>query len=260
MTAGAPIGVGATVRSEWIKLRTVVVHWVLIALAIAFPLVITLLGAMFGSWVDVDLSDEIAGLVVGLAVVTAMLLGAMAATSLTSEYSHHTIRPTFAATPSRIRVHASKLVVLSTVVAAAAAVAVFGSWLVAQIVLSVRDLSASIASGSTLARLLSVVVLAVVVTWFGYGLGLLIRNAPATITILLLWPLIIESLIGGLFVVADWDGATKWLPYSAGIAAAVENGGGADDVLGRPWGLVWFGAVSLMLVVFGLLADTRRDA
>ncbi len=249
----------ATLSSEWIKLRTVVVHWVLVIIAIAFPLVVTVLASIFGNWSRFDLSNDISGLVAGLAVVTAMILGAMAATSLTSEYSHNTIRPTFAATPSRLRVHLGKLVVLGAVVLVAAAVATFASWFIAQLILSARDLSISIGDDAALARLVSVSVLAVLVAIFGYALGLLIRNAPATITILLLWPLLIESLVAGLFTVADWDGINKWLPYSAAIAATVEN---SDDpeILGRPWGLLWFGGVSLVLLALGYLAEHRRDA
>ena len=35
----------ATIRSEWIKLRTIVMNWVLTILALVFPLTITLLNA-----------------------------------------------------------------------------------------------------------------------------------------------------------------------------------------------------------------------
>lgn len=249
------------IASEWIKLRTVVVHWVLVILAIAFPVIVTVLGAIFGDWFEGGLSSDIASLVSGLTIVTAMVLGAMTATSLTSEYSHSTIRPTFAATPSRTRVHASKLVVLCGAVLVAAAVAVLASWFLAQLILTLRDLSISLGDDGVLAELVSVTVLAVIVSVFGYALGLLIRNAPATITILLLWPLIIENLLLGLFAVTDADIVSKWLPYSAAITAVVSDGtDGQEDILGRPWGLVWFAFVSLLLLGFGLLAEHRRDA
>jgi hypothetical protein len=106
-----------TITSEWIKLRTVLVHWVLAIIAAAFPIVITVLAAALGDYdFPSDLSGDISGLVVGTGVVTAMLLGAMAAISLTSEYGHNTIRPTFAATPARLQVHTAKLVVVTAVV------------------------------------------------------------------------------------------------------------------------------------------------
>lgn len=249
-----------TISSEWIKLRTVLVHWVLAVVAVAFPLVITVLAALFGSWSDGPfLSDDVGSLVVGVSVVSAMLLGAMGAISLTSEFAHNTIRPTFAATPRRLQVHGSKLVVNTIVVAVLAAAAVFLSWFAAQVILGARDRTISIGDGDVLASLVSLVVLATIVAGFGFALGLLIRNSPATVTILLLWPLIIESLVGLLLSVVGWDGAVKYLPYGAGLTATLGEGD-ADDALGRPWGLVWFAAVVVVLLAGAAVLDRRRDA
>ena len=88
--------------------------------------------------------------------------------------------------------------------------------------------------------------LAIGLTLLGYGLGLLIRNSAATICLLLLWPLIAENLIAGLLNVAGADGATKFLPYSAGIDMAIPDPG--DDVLGRiPGGGLYFFAWVLVI-------------
>lgn len=250
-----------TIASEWIKLRTVLVHWVLALIAIAFPIVIAGLAAAFGDFdgSSFTLSDDFGGLVVGTSVVTAMLLGAMSAISLTSEYGHNTIRPTFAATPSRMRVHLSKLALNTVVVAALSVAAAFGAWFLGQAILAGRDIEISIGDGDVLASMVSLVVLAVVVSGFGYALGLIIRNSPATVTILLLWPLIIENLVAGLLSVVGADGATKWLPYSAGLLAVVDDETGTD-ALGRPMGLVWFAVVVLVLLAAGVTLDNRRDA
>lgn len=250
-----------TIASEWIKLRTVLVHWVLALIAVAFPIVVTGLAAAFGDFDGsfISLSEDISGLVVGTGVVTAMLLGAMSAISLTSEYGNNTIRPTFAATPSRMRVHASKLVLNTVVVAVLAFVTMFGAWFVAQVILSGRDFEISIGDGDVLASMVSLVALAMVVSAFGYALGLIIRNSPATVTILLLWPLIIENLVAGLLTVVGAGGATKWLPYSAGLLAVVDDESGSDT-LGRPMGLVWFAAVVVVLLAGGITLDNRRDA
>lgn len=248
-----------TITSEWIKLRTVLVHWVLAIIAIAFPLVITVLASIFGEFDDGPLlSEDIGGLVVGTSIVSAMLLGAMAAISLTSEFGHNTIRPTFAATPSRPRVHAAKLIVNSVVIASTAATALLVSWFAAQAILAARDRTISIGDGDVLVSMVSLVVLAVIVSGFGFALGLLIRNSPATVTILLLWPLIIENLVSGLLTVVGADGVVKYLPYQAGLVAVVEDE--SVDALGRPMGLVWFAAVVLVLLAGGLVLDSKRDA
>lgn len=245
-------------RSEWIKLRTVTVHWVLAVIGVGFPVVITVLVAVFadlenGSFSSRDLSQLIAG----LSVVSAMLLGSMAVISLTSEYSHHTIRPTYAATPNRRSVLTAKLIVNSVAVGVATALTVAVCWGVASAVLSGRGADISLGDDGIVGTLVSVVVRSVFVAWFGYGLGLVIRNSPATVTIFLLWPLLIENLIGLLFTLIGGDGATRWLPYSAGISATIDDEG---ETLGRPWGLVYFGAVTLAVVLVGGWLDDRRDA
>ncbi len=106
--------------------------------------------------------------------------------------------------------------------------------------------------------LVCTIVLAVLVTWFGFGIGLLIRNSPASVSLLLLWPLLIEGLIQLVFALLDWDGASKYVPYQAAINASAGSPG--DDVLGRPGGQILFGCVGLALIVIGVWADGRRDA
>ena len=258
-----------TLRAEFIKLRTILAHWVLASIAFVFPIVVVALVALFSpSDAGFD-SDEISGLIVGLTVVSAMLLGAMSAISVTSDYGHNTIRPTYAATASRLRVIAARVVVNGVVVAVVTAIAVFMAWFVGSAILSARDFSISIGDDGVVPSLISVIVLAASVTLFAIGLGLIIRNSPATVTLLLLWPLLIEGLLALVLDLIGWDDAGKWMPYQAAIDAAA-NGGGADggtsgggatiDTLGRPMGLVYFAAVSTALIVIGSVLDRRRDA
>lgn len=249
-----------TLTSEWIKLRSLLVHWVLVVVAVGFPLVITTLVAFFGDFELRIGSDEVSGLIVGLMVVSAMLFGTVSAISLTSEYSHNTIRPTYAATPARVRVVISKLVVNTVAGVVLAAVTAAACWTVAAIVLSGRDLSVSLSDEHVIAQLASGVALVVLVAWFAFGLGLVIRNAPATVTLALLWPLLIENLIGLLFLLIGWEGATRWLPYQAALSATANNGASDVDALGRPAGLLYFGAVAFAVIVFGTWLDRRRDA
>jgi len=253
-----------TVRSEFIKLRTVMVHWVLATIAVLFPIVVTALVAIFADVDDVGGfgSRDLATLIAGLSVVSSMLLGAMSVISITSEYGHNTIRPTYAATPNRVRVIVAKVVTNTVTIAVVAAVTVTISWLVGSLVLSGRDEDIALGDAGVLGSLISIVVLAVIVSWFGFALGLLVRNSPATVTIFLLWPLLIENLIGLVFTLIGWDDAGKWLPYSAGIEATVsenENDFGSE-VLGRPNGLIYFAVVSLALLALGAWSDGRRDA
>jgi ABC-2 type transport system permease protein len=250
-----------TLRAEFIKLRTVLVHWILAVIAIAFPIVVVTLVSLFGTFDSFE-SSEMSGLIVGITVVSAMLLGAMSAISVTSEYGHNTIRPTYAATPRRVRVVGSKVIVNTVVVGVVVGLTVAVSWIVASLILPARDVSISIGDDGVLPPLVSVVVLAISVTLFAIGLGLIIRNSPATVTILLLWPLLIEGLLGLVLSLIGWDNAGKWMPYQAAINAATETNDDFVDVntLGRPMGLVYFAAISLALVAIGAALDQRRDA
>ena len=131
---------------------------------------------------------------------------------------------------------------------------------VGRLILSTRDLAISLGDPSVVQRLVSVIVLAVSVTWFAVGLGLIIRNSPATVTILLLWPLLIEGLIGLVLSLVGWENASKWMPYQAAIDAAASDDNPFSATLGRPLGLVYFAAVAAVLIAIGAVLDHRRDA
>ncbi len=113
----------STLRSEWIKLRTVRMNWVLAAIAVAFPLVITVLTTLLVDNDDMN-SGDVVGLVTGTSVVTGMLLGVIGAAGITGEFGFGTIRPTFAATPKRSRVIVAKAIVTVVVGAVVEAVMV----------------------------------------------------------------------------------------------------------------------------------------
>ena len=246
-------------RSEWIKLRTIRMNWVLAILAIAFPLVVTGLTTALINVDDMD-SRDLAGLVTGTSVITGMLLGVIGASSITGEFGFGTIRTTFAATPRRSRVIIAKGVVtvaVAVVVEAAVVVLCFG---LGAALLNSRDGDISLsAAGSARAALVGVVVFAAIVALLGYGLGLVIRNTPAAVAVLLLWPLVAEGLIGALLAVTGVDDPFKWLPYNAGINLGnpdASTGGSLGRVVG---GLYFFG-VTAAVTILGAISTSRRDA
>ena len=100
--------------------------------------------------------------------------------------------------------------------------------------------------------------LSALVTWFGFGVGLLVRNSPTTVSLLLLWPLLIEGLISVFLNLLNWEGAVKYLPYHAAISASVGNPD--TDELGRPGGQILFACLGIALVAVGVWLDGRRDA
>jgi ABC-2 type transport system permease protein len=153
----------------------------------------------------------------------------------------------------------SKLLVNSVVAAVLSLALIAVCWVIGAAILESRDaqISLSMEDGS-IGALTGLVVLAVILTWFAFGIGLIVRNSPATVSILLLWPLVAEGLIAVVFALLGADGMFKWLPYQACLAALAATP--ESDTLGRPGAWLWFGGISAALVVIGLAANLKRDA
>ena len=241
------------IRSEWIKVSTIRVVWILASAAVAFPLVITVLTAIFSE--DPPDGRDLAGLVAGLTIVSAMLLGVVSSLSITNEFSHGTIRPTFAAMPDRLRPLFAKPIVQVTIAVVIIVAIVVAGWVAGA---ALADGTQSLDDDGATAALIGVVLLGIGLSLLGYGLGLLIRNTAATICILLLWPLIAEGLIAGLFVAVGADGAVALLPYSSGFNMAVVDPD--PDSFGRVGGGLYFFAWVAVILVLGVVSARRRDA
>lgn len=249
-----------TIRSEWIKLRTVRMNGVLAIIAVAFPLLIVVLTAALASVDSLDATDLV-GLATGSSVITAMLLGVIGAAGITGEFGFNTIRPTFAATPNRWKVIAAKASVTIVVAIVVEALVVLLSYSIGAAVLRSRDgvVDLGAAASDTTAALYGIVVFAAIVSLLGFGLGLLTRSTPAAVAILILWPLIAENLIAGLLSVAGIDNASKWMPYQAGFNLGNPDMTGLES-LGRWTGGLYFFTVTMVIVVIGSVLTSRRDA
>jgi ABC-2 type transport system permease protein len=248
-------------RSEWIKLRTIRMNWVLLAIAIAFPLVIVVLVVALSDVEEVKAEDVI-GLLTGASVVTAMLLGVIGASTITGEFGFGTIRVTFAATPRRSVVLAAKAIITVLTAAVVELVVVAVGYNAASAIASARDVPFGLGdSPSGAAPVYGVVAFAAIVALLGYGLGLLIRSTPAAVSILILWPLVAEGIVGAVLRAAGVETAFKWMPYQAGInmgSPTVGDDGG--ESLGRVAGGLYFFAVTAVIGAIGAAFTMRRDA
>jgi ABC-2 type transport system permease protein len=251
-----------TLRSEWIKFRTIRMNHVLVLLAIAFPLIVVVLTAALMDVDDANAKD-LAGLVTGTSVITGMLLGVIGAASITGEFGFGTIRPTFAATPKRMRVVTAKVLVTVLVAIVTEALVVVLSYGIGSAILTSRDatldLGARAADGATEA-MLGVVVFAAIVSLLGLGLGLVIRSTPAAVAVLILWPLVAELLIGGLMSAAGIEHPFKWLPYNQGIQLGNPDARSNGESLGRVVGGLYFFGVTAVITAIGAIVTKRRDA
>jgi ABC-2 type transport system permease protein len=250
----------SVMRSEWIKLRTIRMNWVLAIIAIAFPVIVGVLTTSLQGVGHIN-SKDLVDRVTGTSVVTALLLGVIGASSITGEFGFGTIRPTFAATPRRTKVIVAKAAVTTLLALVVEAVVVGLTYGISAAIASGRHHPVSLddVSGGK-AAMIGVVVFAGIVSLLGYGLGLLIRNTPATIAILLVWPLVVENLIVGLLGAAGIKHPVKFLPYLSGIQLGNPDAGIDKDLPSRiPAGL-YFGAVTLVILLLGAALTERRDA
>ena len=245
-------------QSEWIKLRTIRMNWVLVIIAIAFPVAISALTAMLSDISDLD-AQALVAVVTGTSVVTAMLLGVVGAATITGEFGFGTIRVTFAATPKRGVVIAAKALVTVAVAIAVEAIVVIVAYGLSAAIASSRDAEIDFADVDTgTAALIGVVLLAAIVAFLGYGLGLLIRSTPAAVAILILWPLVGEGIVGALLAVAGVEEPFRWLPYNAGIQLANPD---QDSVgFGRVGNGLYFFLVAAGVTAIGAWSTNRRDA
>ena len=255
-------------RAEWIKLRTVLMHWILVIIAVAFPLIVTLLTAFFNgdndNQFDAFTANDLVQVLTGTSVVAGLLLAVMAAASITGEFGFNTIRPTLSAVPSRTRVAAAKAIVLLVVTAVVQGTVILVGAFVGKAVAEGRGSTIDFGERSSLVpALVGTVVLAMLLSLFGLGIGLLLRSTPGAISLIVLWPLLIESLVGGLLALAtDNEDVVNWLPFRAGAQLTNTDiggefsGGGPSRIVGG----IYFGAVAVALVVLGTMSLRRRDA
>ena len=248
-----------TIRSEWIKLRTVRMNFVLFVLAVAFPVVVSVLVASLASIDDLKV-DDVVGLVTGSSVVTALLLGVVGAVSISAEFAHGTIRPTFAATPKRMRVLISKAVVIALFAAVAEALVVVFCYAVSSAIVSSRGAHLSLSDQpEARSALIGIVVFAVIVSLLGFGIGMVIRNTPAAVAVLILWPLVVENIILAILSAAGVHNPQKFLPYISGFGLGNPNAPTSES-LSRVAGGLYFGAVTAVVAMAGALITARRDA
>jgi ABC-2 type transport system permease protein len=169
------------------------------------------------------------------------------------EFRHQTITATLLATPRRGRLLTAKVVIhaglgaLLAVVAAAVNLAVAIPWLLAQDVALSRpvDVAGVLIGGVAAGALFGAA---------GAGLGALIANQTAAVTVSLVWLLAVEGLVVSL----KSSGINRWLP--GGALSAVAHGGSAPNTGLQFWAAVGCGVVYAgTLVAAGGLRIVHRD-
>jgi len=247
----------ALIRSEWIKLRTVRSNITMSCFAVVLPLLITLLTMAFRNIDSVD-ERSVSAVLLGSGSLSVLLFGIIGVLAITQEYSQGTIRLTLAANPRRTRVFVAKGIVLAILSGGLTALIILVGNTAGEAILDSRGAIGKLSNDKMGQAYLGMIALSILVSLLGMAIGTLTRNPPSAVTVLVLWPLLLESLIGGLLSVIINDEIFKWMPFQTGlIALQLED---SDMDFGRWGSLGYFGLWILGLSLFAHLVFKRRDA
>jgi ABC-2 type transport system permease protein len=243
------------IRSEWIKLRTARSNVVLIILAAAVPVAFTILITATVRSSDVEQRDRFSLLLAG-ATVGYLLIGVLGVLIIGQEFRHTTIRVTFTAEPRRGRVMAAKAVVVTVTGVVVGIIATVFSYAIGNAIMTSRGQDVTL-PGSTQARaIVGSVVLFALYSLVGLGVGAIIRATAGAITLVVVWPLIVESIIKGVLPKIG-----KWLPFNAGsqLTSTDPTINSSEAFTPRAGGLVFL-IFALVLLAVGTALVSRRDA
>lgn len=249
-------------RSEWIKLRTLRLNWVLPLVGFVFVIAITGLVGIFGeinSFTTIS-SGELAEIVGVSAILPGLLVSVIGVLAISSEFGFGTIRPTLVATPSRPKVFAAKALLLAVVGLVFGLVTGLAGYLVGFALFTARGaegLSFFDSDGTIGVLLVGLPLLFMMLVLFGYALGLLLRISAAAVAVAILWPILIETIIGVALSIAGVGDPQRVLPYQSALALVSPDSG--DFSNGKLGGGLFFFAVVAALLALATFVNTRRD-
>ena len=148
-----------------------------------------------------------------MAVFGVPVLMVLASMTVTGEYRSGMIRTTFLATPNRTLVLVAKAVVAALFSGVCAAVMVIGAVVVARLVAKPLVGSQLSLTEPAIWRMVGAIALyAALAAVLGVGVGALLRVAAGAVAVLLLWPLVVEPMLGNLPSVGTEVG--PYLPFA----------------------------------------------
>jgi ABC-2 type transport system permease protein len=248
----------ASLNAERIKLTTVRSPlWSCLIAAVCSLAVAALQGST--AYGAAGLSPE--GAAVGVVVFGVPVLMVLSAMTITGEFRSGMIRTTFAANPNRAAVLAAKALVAAVFSGLFAALLTVGAMVVAQVssgpLLGAR---LSLAEGQVWRLVASLAGYAALAAVLGLAVGALVRHTAGAVSVLLLWPLVVEPIVGNLPDVGSEIG--PFLPFANAFAFTGVQWLYPGYVMA--WGplgsLVYFAGIVGAVFVVATLVVRRRDA
>ncbi|MFD0201287.1 MULTISPECIES: hypothetical protein [Saccharothrix] len=191
----------------------------------------------------------------------------MAALAVTTEYRFGTIKATFQAVPDRVSPMIAKAVVVMLLSGVVGLVAAFASWGLSR-VLADDGSPLALDSANDWRHLVGVGLVFAAGALLALGVGALVRQTAGAVSIILVYALVVENLVG--LIPNIGDDIQKWLPFRVAqkfvLGDPDESGiptGEGPPVAGElsPWGSFgYFAAIALAIFIISLVVVKRRDA
>lgn len=202
------------IHVELLKLRTTRLNWGLLATAAAVTAVFAVLNATRDKNAPINTASGLnTEVLVGVwALLLSLIFGVVTASN---EFRHSTATLTYLATPRRNRVLAAKAI---AVACGGAAFGLAGGVIatgIGLIYVAARSFHLALGAATLTRYAVGYVVAAALLAVIGCGVGSIIRSQVAAITVVFVWAMIIESVLGGQF-----HAVRAYLPYAAATTLA----------------------------------------
>jgi len=187
-----------------------------------------------------------------------LAIGVLAVLVISSEYATGQIRATLGATPQRLTVLASKVLVFMAVTFVIGLVACFAAFGIGQSIFTAKHAGVSLSDPTVARAVIGGALYLSVLGAFSIGLATILRRTAGAIAalvgILLILPILTE------FLPSPWnDNIRKFLPSEAGRGIFHVLSDRSGDL--APWtGFGLFFAYSVIMLVAGAILLNRRDA
>jgi ABC-2 type transport system permease protein len=254
----------STVRSEWIKFRTVrsSILGVAITLLLTIGLGVLVTSLVRAHWSTMSVANKLTFDPVGTSLVGVIFaqfaMGVIGTLFITSEYSAGSIRTTLAAVPNRVRLITAKFIVLVTSAIVIGEFAAFVAFFIGQAIFSGVVPTASLSQGDVLRAVIFAGVYLTILASLGFTIGLLIRHSAAAISIFVSILLVLPLIMA--FLPQNWQNASiKYLP-GEGLGQSMTSVSPTAHLFG-PWTSFLILLVYLaVLLVLSTTLFARRDA
>jgi ABC-2 type transport system permease protein len=213
---GRSAALARSFRAEWTKLRTLRSTWITIATSVGISIGFALINvsSTVSQWADMSVKqradfDPTSSALIGV-LFAALIFGALAIRSMTSEYTSGMIRVTFSAIADRRRVFAAKAWIIVVIAFVVALISNVVAYFPSQQILRSKHIASSITDPGVLSAILLGAVAVSAVALVGLGLGSILKRTAFAITMLSF--VIIGGQLVGLVLP---EAARKYLPSSA---------------------------------------------